>query len=449
MVSESENLEEVAVEEKERTTASKQKATLKFSLADLKRKTNSELGEIAQEFKISGYSRKRKNELIFEILKKATESKGYIFSEGILEVTPEGYGFLRTADDFAPNENDVYVSPSQIKRFALSSGDKVAGQVRSPKEGERYYALLRIEAINDEDPEQIKRRPLFENLTPIFPDQQYVLETSSTEIATRIIDFFAPVGRGQRGLIVAPPKAGKTVLLEKIANGITTNYPEVVLIVLLIDERPEEVTQMERSVKGQVIASTFDQKPENHLRVAHLTLERAKRLVEEGKEVVILLDSITRLARANNLVVPNTGKTLSGGIDSSALHWPKRFFGAARNIEEGGSLTILATALIDTGSRMDEVIYEEFKGTGNMELHLSRTLSESRIFPAIDINRSGTRKEELLLKKEDLERIWMLRKLLANVDSQEAAQMVIDRMKNTRSNREFLKIIDQVLKTAR
>jgi transcription termination factor Rho len=444
-----EEIEELTPDTKVETKRSRDDVSLQFSLAELKRKTNAELAEIAQSLKISGYSRKKKSDLIFEILKKATESKGYIFSEGILEVTPEGYGFLRTSDDFAPTENDVYVSPSQIKRFGLSSGDKVAGQVRPPKEGERYYALLRIEAINDEEPEQAKKRPLFENLTPTFPNEQYVLETVPSEISTRIIDLFAPIGKGQRGLIVAPPKAGKTILLEKIANGIATNYPDVVLIVLLIDERPEEVTHMERSVKGQVIASTFDKKPENHLRVAELTLERAKRLVEEGKDVVILLDSITRLARANNLVVPNTGKTLSGGIDSLALHWPKRFFGAARNIEEGGSLTILATALIDTGSRMDEVIYEEFKGTGNMELHLSRALAESRIFPAIDIHRSGTRREELLLKKEDLERIWMLRKLLANVDTQEAAQMVIDRIKNTRSNKEFLKIIDQVLKTSR
>ncbi|MGQ9746843.1 MAG: transcription termination factor Rho [Candidatus Caldatribacteriaceae bacterium] len=449
------NQTEIIVEERELKETEKEakeqekKPLIQYSLAELKQKSNAELSEMAQSLGISGYSRKKKSDLIFEILRKVTESKGYIFSEGILEITPDGYGFLRTSDDFTPSENDVYVSPSQIKRFALSSGDKVAGQVRSPKEGERYYALLRIEAINDEDPEQAKKRPLFENLTPIFPDEQYVLETSSTEISTRIIDIFAPIGKGQRGLIVAPPKAGKTVLLEKIANGISANYPNVVLIVLLIDERPEEVTQMERSVKGYVIASTFDQKPENHIRVAELTLERAKRLVEEGKDVVILLDSITRLARANNLVVPTTGKTLSGGIDSSALHWPKRFFGAARNIEEGGSLTILATALIDTGSRMDEVIYEEFKGTGNMELHLSRALAESRIFPAIDVHRSGTRKEELLLKKEDLERIWTLRRLLANVESQEAIQMVIERMKNTRSNREFLKIIDQVLKASR
>lgn len=442
-------LEEKELEKEKEPEKEKVRAELQFSLGELKVKSNNELGEIAQKMGIAGYSRKRKSELIFEILKKATESKGYIFSEGILEITIEGYGFLRTADDFTVSENDVYVSPSQIKRFALSSGDKVAGQVRPPKEGERYYALLRIEAINDEDPEQAKKRPLFENLTPIFPNLQFVLETSPNEISTRIIDLFAPIGVGQRGLIVAPPKAGKTVLLEKIANGITTNYPNVVLIVLLIDERPEEVTQMERSVKGYVIASTFDQKPENHIRVAELTLERAKRLVEEGKDVVILLDSITRLARTNNLVVPNTGKTLSGGIDSSALHWPKRFFGAARNIEEGGSLTILATALVETGSRMDEVIYEEFKGTGNMELHLSRALSESRIFPAIDIHRSGTRKEELLIKQSDLERIWMLRKLLANVDQQEGAQMVIDRMKNTKNNREFLKMIDHVLKSSR
>ena len=434
------------VEEKE---TNRKAPAMQLSLADLKSKTNAELFEIAQSLGISGYSRKRKNDLVFEILRKSAESKGYLFSEGILEITPEGYGFLRTSDDFSPSDSDVYVSPSQIKRFMLSVGDKIAGQVRPPKEGERYYALLRIEAINDEDPEQAKRRPLFENLTPIFPDEQLVLETVPEEISTRIIDLFVPIGKGQRGLIVSPPKAGKTVLLEKIANGIMANYPEVVLIVLLIDERPEEVTQMERSVKGQVIASTFDQKPENHLRVAELTLERAKRLVEEGKDVVILLDSITRLARANNLVVPTTGKTLSGGVDSSALHRPKRFFGAARNIEEGGSLTIIATALVDTGSRMDEVIYEEFKGTGNMELHLSRALAESRIFPAIDIHRSGTRREELLLKKEDLEKIWMLRKLLSTVDAQEATQMVIERMKNTRSNREFLKIIDQVIKASR
>jgi len=434
------------VEEKE---TNRKAPAMQLSLADLKSKTSAELFEIAQSLGISGYSRKRKNDLVFEILRKSAESKGYLFSEGILEITPEGYGFLRTSDDFSPSDSDVYVSPSQIKRFMLSVGDKIAGQVRPPKEGERYYALLRIEAINDEDPEQAKRRPLFENLTPIFPDEQLVLETVPEEISTRIIDLFVPIGKGQRGLIVSPPKAGKTVLLEKIANGIMANYPEVVLIVLLIDERPEEVTQMERSVKGQVIASTFDQKPENHLRVAELTLERAKRLVEEGKDVVILLDSITRLARANNLVVPTTGKTLSGGVDSSALHWPKRFFGAARNIEEGGSLTIIATALVDTGSRMDEVIYEEFKGTGNMELHLSRALAESRIFPAIDIHRSGTRREELLLKKEDLEKIWMLRKLLSTVDAQEATQMVIERMKNTRSNREFLKIIDQVIKASR
>ncbi|HSV30975.1 MAG TPA: transcription termination factor Rho [Atribacteraceae bacterium] len=440
------NQVEIYPEEKE---GERRKTELQYSLADLKSKTNTELNDISQRLGITSSSRKRKNELIYEILRKATESKGYIFSEGVLEITTDGYGFLRTSDDFTPCENDVYVSPSQIKRFALSSGDKVAGQIRPPKEGERYYALLRIEAINDEDPEQAKKRPLFENLTPIFPNEQFILETISDEISTRIIDIFSPLGMGQRGLIVSPPKAGKTILLEKIANGITHNHPEAVLIVLLVDERPEEVTHMERSVRGSVIASTFDQKPDNHIRVADLTLERAKRLVEEGKDVVILLDSITRLARANNLVVPNTGKTLSGGIDSSALHWPKRFFGAARNIEEGGSLTILATALIDTGSRMDEVIYEEFKGTGNMELHLSRALSEIRIFPAIDIHRSGTRREELLLKKEDLDRIWMLRKLLANVEPQEGVQMVIDRMRNTKSNREFFKAIDQVIRTSR
>jgi len=370
-------------------------------LTELKEKKINDLCKIAKEYNINNFSRIKKMDLIFKILQAETEKKGYMFSEGILEIMSEGFGFLRTSG-YLPGENDIYISPSQIRRFNLSIGDLVSGQVRPPKEGERYYALLKIEAVNHEDPESSKERIDFENLTPLFPEKMIKLENKSTGLSTRIIDLFSPIGKGQRGLIVSPPKAGKTILLEKIANGITINHPEINLMVLLIDERPEEVTGMQRSVKAEVISSTFDQPVSNHIKVAEIVLERAKRLVEQKKDVVILLDSITRLARAYNQTIPTSGKTLSGGLDSSALYLPKRFFGAARNIEEGGSLTILATALVETGSRMDDVIFEEFKGTGNMELRLDRELSENRIFPAIDIRKSGTRKEELLLSKEKL-----------------------------------------------
>ncbi|OGD33705.1 transcription termination factor Rho, partial [Candidatus Atribacteria bacterium RBG_16_35_8] len=373
-------------------------------LTELKEKKISDLLEIAKEYNINNFSRIKKMDLIFKILQAETEKKGYMFSEGILEIMDEGFGFLRTGG-YLPSENDIYISPSQIRRFNLSVGDLVSGQVRPPKEGERYYALLKIEAINHEDAELSKRRIDFENLTPLFPEKMIKLESESSGISTRIIDLFSPIGKGQRGLIVSPPKAGKTMLLEKIANGITINHPEIKLMILLVDERPEEVTGMQRSVDAEVISSTFDQPVTNHIKVAEIVLERAKRLVEQKKDVVILLDSITRLARAYNQNIPTSGKTLSGGLDSSALYLPKRFFGAARNIEEGGSLTILATALVETGSRMDDVIFEEFKGTGNMELRLDRELSENRIFPAIDIRKSGTRKEELLLTKENLQKM--------------------------------------------
>ena len=380
--------------------------------------------------------------LIFKILQAETEKKGYMFSEGILEIMAEGFGFLRTGG-YLPGENDIYISPSQIRRFNLSIGDLVSGQVRPPKEGERYYALLKIEAVNHEDPELSKERLDFENLTPLFPEEMIKLENKPDVLSTRLIDLFSPIGKGQRGLIVSPPKAGKTILLEKIANGITANHPEINLMVLLVDERPEEVTGMQRSVKAEVISSTFDQPVTNHIKVAEIVLERAKRLVEQKKDVVILLDSITRLARAYNQTIPTSGKTLSGGLDSSALYLPKRFFGAARNIEEGGSLTILATALVETGSRMDDVIFEEFKGTGNMELKLDRELSENRIFPAIDIKKSGTRKEELLLKKEELQKIWLLRRALASQPSLGAVKLVINKLKKTKTNREFLNSIKE------
>jgi transcription termination factor Rho len=375
-----------------------------------------------------------------------------MFSEGILEIMNEGFGFLRTSG-YLPGENDIYISPSQIRRFNLSVGDLVSGQVRPPKEGERYYALLKIEAVNHEDPELSKERIDFQNLTPLFPEKMIKLENKSSELSTRIIDLFSPIGKGQRGLIVSPPKAGKTILLEKIANGITINHPEIHLMVLLVDERPEEVTGMQRSVKAEVISSTFDQPVSNHIKVAEIVLERAKRLVEQKKDVVILLDSITRLARAYNQTIPTSGKTLSGGLDSSALYLPKRFFGAARNIEEGGSLTILATALVETGSRMDDVIFEEFKGTGNMELRLDRELSENRIFPAIDIRKSGTRKEELLLPKEKLQKVllpkeklqkvWLLRRALASQPSLGAVKLVINKLKKTKINQEFLDSIKE------
>lgn len=411
-------------------------------LTELKEKKISDLCKIAKEYDINNFSRIKKMDLIFKILQAETEKKGYMFSEGILEIMNEGFGFLRTSG-YLPGGNDIYISPSQIRRFNLSTGDLVSGQVRPPKEGERYYALLKIEAVNHEDPELSKERIDFENLTPLFPDEMINLENRADEISTRLIDLFSPIGKGQRGLIVSPPKAGKTILLEKIANGITVNHPEINLMVLLIDERPEEVTGMQRSVKAEVISSTFDQPVNNHIKVAEIVLERAKRLVEQKKDVVILLDSITRLARAYNQTIPTSGKTLSGGLDSSALYLPKRFFGAARNIEEGGSLTILATALVETGSRMDDVIFEEFKGTGNMELRLDRELSENRIFPAIDIRKSGTRKEELLLQNENLQKIWLLRRALSSQSSLGAVKLVINKLKKTKKNREFLSSIKE------
>ncbi len=402
-----------------------------------------ELFKIAKELGISGYSRLRKKELIYEIMKAQTEKDGLLFAQGILEILPDGYGFLRPFG-YVPSQEDIYVSPSQIRRFDLRTGDLVAGQVRAPKETERFYALLRVESVNGCAPEQVAERLHFDSLTPVFPDERINLETQNGDISCRIIDLIAPIGKGQRGLIVAPPKAGKTFLLKKIANAITTNYPEIYLMVLLIDERPEEVTDMQRSVQGEVISSTFDEPPENHVRVSEIVLERAKRLVEHKKDVVILLDSITRLARAYNLVVPPSGRTLSGGVDPTALHKPKRFFGAARNIEEGGSLTILATALVETGSRMDEVIFEEFKGTGNMELVLDRKLAEKRIFPAIDVKRSGTRREELLLSKEELELVWNFRRTFASYGTAEVIEMLIEAMEKTKSNKDLLRALPQL-----
>lgn len=402
-----------------------------------------ELFKIAKELEISGYSRLRKKELIYEIMKAQTEKDGLLFAQGILEILPDGYGFLRPFG-YVPSQEDIYVSPSQIRRFDLRTGDLVAGQVRAPKETERFYALLRVESVNGCAPEQAAERLHFDSLTPVFPNERINLETQNGDVSCRIIDLIAPIGKGQRGLIVAPPKAGKTFLLKKIANAITTNYPEIYLMVLLIDERPEEVTDMQRSVQGEVISSTFDEPPENHVRVSEIVLERAKRLVEHKRDVVILLDSITRLARAYNLVVPPSGRTLSGGVDPTALHKPKRFFGAARNIEEGGSLTILATALVETGSRMDEVIFEEFKGTGNMELVLDRKLAEKRIFPAIDVKRSGTRREELLLSKEELELVWNFRRTFASYGTAEVIEMLIEAMEKTKSNKDLLRALPQL-----
>jgi len=411
-----------------------------MDIAELKSKKIAELNQIAKDLNIAGYTDLRKQELIFKILEAQTEAGGLTFSKGVLEVLPDGYGFLRSVDyNYLPSPDDIYVSPSQIKKFNLRTGDTVSGQVRPPKEGERFFALLRVEAVNDENPETIRDRVLFDNLTPLYPNIPVRLETSPGEYSMRIMDLLTPVGKGQRGMIVSPPKAGKTILLQKIANSITRNHPEVKLIVLLIDERPEEVTDMERSVNAEVVSSTFDEPPERHVQVADMVLEKAKRLVEARRDVVILLDSITRLARAHNTVVPHSGKILSGGVDANALHKPKRFFGAARNIEEGGSLTIVATALVETGSRMDEVIFEEFKGTGNMEIILERKLSDRRIFPAIEINRSGTRKEELLIDADDLSRIWILRKLLSEFNPVEAMEFMMEKMRGTKSNKEFLK----------
>jgi len=411
-----------------------------MDIAELKAKKVPELMQLAKELGLTGYSDLRKQELILKILEAQTEADGLSFSKGVLEVLPDGYGFLRSHDyNYLPSPDDIYVSPSQIKKFGLRTGDTVSGQVRPPKEGERFYALLRVESVNYENPDTIRERVLFDNLTPLYPVQRLVLETTPGEYSMRIMDLLTPIGKGQRGMIVSPPKAGKTILLQKIANSITRNHPEVKLIILLIDERPEEVTDMERSVQAEVISSTFDEPPERHVQVADMVLEKAKRLVEAKRDVVVLLDSITRLARAHNTVVPHSGKILSGGVDATALHEPKRFFGAARNIEEGGSLTIIGTALIETGSRMDEVIFEEFKGTGNMEIVLDRKLSDRRIFPAIDVNRSGTRKEELLMPTDELNRVWILRKILADMTDVEAMEFLLEKMRGTKSNKEFLR----------
>ena len=410
-----------------------------MDISELKSKKIVELNEIAKELNIPGYSDLRKQELIFKILEAQTSKDGLTFSKGVLEVLPDGYGFLRSSDyNYLPSPDDIYVSPSQIKKFSLRTGDFVSGQVRPPKEGERFFALLRVEAVNGLAPENIRERTLFDNLVPVYPTKKINLESAPGEYSMRVMDMLAPIGKGQRGLIVSPPKSGKTVLLQKIANSITRNHPEIKLIVLLIDERPEEVTDMERSVQGEVISSTFDEPADRHVQVADMVIEKAKRMVEANEHVVILLDSITRLARAHNIVVPHSGRILSGGVDSNALHKPKRFFGAARNTEDGGSLTIIATALIDTGSRMDDVIFEEFKGTGNMELVLNRDLSDRRIFPAIDVNRSGTRREDLLMKEDDLGKIWILRKILSDFSPVEAMEFLIDKIRGTKNNKDFL-----------
>ena len=415
----------------------------KLDLGELKAKTINELYSIAKDMGLERISGLKKQDLIFEILKGRTEQKGLIFASGVLEILADGYGFLRSPNyNYLPGPDDIYVSPSQIRLFGLKTGDTVAGQIRPPKDNERFFALLRIEAINFEHPENLNRRVMFDDLTPLYPNQRINLETESNEVEMRIMNLMTPIGKGQRALIVAPPRTGKTILLQKIANAITKNHPEVYLIVLLIDERPEEVTDMERSVKGEVVSSTFDEQATRHVQVADMVIQKARRLVERKMDVVILLDSITRLARAYNQVVPTSGKILSGGVDSNALHKPKRFFGAARNIEGGGSLTILATALIDTGSRMDEVIFEEFKGTGNSELHLDRKLSDRRIFPAIDINKSGTRKEELLLDEEELNKLWVLRKALASMSASEAMELLVEKMKATKNNKAFFKAMN-------
>jgi len=410
-----------------------------MDIVDLKSKTIAELTALAEELKIPGISGLRKSELIFKILEGKTEQDGLIFAEGVLEILSEGYGFLRSPDyNYLPGPDDIYVSPSQIKRFDLRNGDTISGQVRPPKESERYFALLRIEAINFENPEISKHKIIFDNLTPLYPENKIILEHDSKDTTTRVMDLLTPVGRGQRALITSPPKAGKTIILQKIANAITINHPEMKLIVLLIDERPEEVTDMKRSVNAEVISSTFDEPADRHVTVAEMVIDKAKRLVEHKNHVVILLDSITRLARAYNAVVPHSGKILSGGVDSNALQKPKRFFGAARNVEEGGSLTICATALVETGSRMDDVIFEEFKGTGNMEIVLDRRLADRRIFPAMDINRSGTRKEELLMTEDELSRVWILRKFLSEMSPIEAMEFLKDRIMKTKTNAKFL-----------
>ncbi|MEW6261937.1 MAG: transcription termination factor Rho [Thermodesulfobacteriota bacterium] len=410
-----------------------------MNLGELKQRKISELTSLAREYGVEGATGMRKQELIFALLQAQTEKNGLIYGGGVLEILPDGFGFLRAPEsNYLPGPDDIYVSPSQIRRFNLRTGDTVHGQIRPPKENERYYALLKVESCNYEDPEVARDKILFDNLTPLYPNQRIKLETAPKNHSMRIMDLLTPIGKGQRGLIVSPPRTGKTMLLQAIANSITANHKNMILIVLLIDERPEEVTDMQRSVDGEVISSTFDEPAQRHVQVAEMVIEKAKRLVEHKKDVIILLDSITRLARAYNTVVPPSGKILSGGVDSNALHRPKRFFGAARNIEEGGSLTIMATALVDTGSRMDEVIFEEFKGTGNMEIHLDRKLADKRVFPAIDINRSGTRKEELLLTEKELNRVWILRKLLAPLTPVDSMEFLLDKMKGTKSNDDFL-----------
>jgi transcription termination factor Rho len=415
-----------------------------LNLKALKEKKIGELAQIARDFNVEGASSLRKQDLIFAILQAQAERSGFIYGEGVLEILSDGFGFLRSPDyNYLPGPDDIYVSPSQIRRFNLRTGDVVAGQIRPPKEGERYFALLKVEAINYEEPERAREKILFDNLTPLYPQEQLRLEHSPEEYTSRIIDLLTPIGKGQRGLIVAAPRTGKTMMLQNLAHGISQNQKEVILIVLLIDERPEEVTDMQRSVRAEVVSSTFDEPATRHVQVAEMVIEKAKRLVEHGRDVVILLDSITRLARAYNAVVPPSGKLLSGGVDANALRGPKKFFGAARNIEDGGSLTIIGTALIDTGSRMDEVIFEEFKGTGNMEIHLDRRLMDKRMFPALDINRSGTRKEELLLPREVLNRVWILRKLLSQLNTVEAMEFLLDKMHGTKNNQEFLESMNQ------
>jgi transcription termination factor Rho len=415
-----------------------------MNLVELKAKNISELVVVAKTFKIEGATGMRKQDLIFSILQAQTEQNGVINGDGVLEILPDGFGFLRSPDsNYLPGPDDIYVSPSQIRRFTLKTGDTVSGQIRPPKEGERYFALLKVENINYEDPEAAADKILFDNMIPLYPSERIKLEVDPKNLSTRIMDLMTPIGKGQRGLIVSPPRTGKTMLLKDIANAVTVNHRDVHKIVLLIDERPEEVTDMARSVEAEVISSTFDEPPQRHVQVAEMVLEKSKRLVEHKKDVFILLDSITRLARAYNTVVPPSGKILSGGVDSNALHRPKRFFGAARNLEEGGSLTIIATALIDTGSRMDEVIFEEFKGTGNLEVNLDRKLSDRRIFPALDINRSGTRKEELLIEEEVLNRIWILRKLLAPLTPVDSMEFLLEKIRGTKTNKEFLDSMNQ------
>ena len=410
-----------------------------LELSALKELDTAALTTIARQLDIPAATSLRKSELIFEILRARTEKNGLVFSEGVLETLPEGFGFLRAPDaNYLPGPDDVYVSPSQIRKFDLQTGDTVSGQIRPPRQGERYFALVKVDAINFEPPDRARQTVFFENLTPLYPDTKISLETTGDNLSARVMDLMTPIGKGQRGLIVAPPRTGKTMLLQTIAHSVEKNHPEIYLIVLLIDERPEEVTDMRRSVRGEVVSSTFDEPPQRHVQVAEMVIEKAKRLVEGGRDVMILLDSITRLARAYNTVIPSSGRVLSGGVDSNALQKPKRFFGAARNIEKGGSLTIMATALVDTGSRMDEVIFEEFKGTGNLEIHLDRKLTDRRVFPSIDIPKSGTRKEELLVEKAELSRIWVLRKVLTPLSPVEAMELLLSKMAKTQSNAEFL-----------